>query len=93
MNWNEESQTRFDQLRMKAISGTLPQPERAELEDLFAQVETDEANYLAPALFQMGQEQVELRKRLADLQAENELLVKLLTQQEQFIVDNRNRPA
>lgn len=89
MDWNEETQVCFDKLRMKEIAGTLTEHEQAELAELFAMVEADEAIYLAPTIERMSHEQDTLRERLYRLQAENEALAKLLAQQEQLAADAR----
>ena len=89
MNWNAEMQTRFDQLRARELAGTLLAQEEAELMELVATLEADEARRLAPALAQMRAEQRGLREQLRALQTENEELAKLLGQQEQLVTDAR----
>lgn len=89
MNWNKEIQARFDQLRAAELAGTLTRQETAELAELVAALESDQARYLASTLTRMRAEQKTLRKQLGMLQSENEELAKLLSQQEQLAAEAR----
>ncbi len=89
MDWNAETQTRFDQLRMKEITSTLTEREQSTLDALSARVETSEDRYLVPAIELIRQEQDMLLERLSQVQTENELLAKLLAQQEKLAADAR----
>ncbi len=89
MNWNSETQTRFDQLRASQLAGALSTPEEAELAELAAALEADETRRLAPSLNQVRVEQTTLRERLQATQSENEELARLLNQQEQLVTDAR----
>lgn len=89
MIWNSETQTRFDQLRIKELAGTLTAQEKVELGELVATLESDETNRLTLALDQARAEQAILRERFCTLQSENEELARLLGQQEQLVADAR----
>lgn len=89
MEWNAEAQARFDQLRLRELAGALTPQEEAELAALVAGLEADEARCLAPAAERLRAEHEALRERLRALQAENEELARLLSQQEQLAADGR----
>jgi Mg2+ and Co2+ transporter CorA len=85
MNWNDEQQQRFDELRLRKLTQTLSSQEQQELDALVALLETDERKRLEPAIEKMRQEQGALRHRLEHAHAENMHLAALLEQQEQLI--------
>ncbi|MEW5986768.1 MAG: hypothetical protein AB1791_09055 [Chloroflexota bacterium] len=90
MTWDDETQMRLDQLRSGELAGTLTSQEQTELSQLMAIVEADEVQRLAPAMTNVRQEQALLRERLQELQAENEDLARLVSQQEQLAADARH---
>jgi hypothetical protein len=89
MNWTKDSQARLDSLRQKELAGTLTEPEQAELADLMAQVEADEARALAPAMHRLRGEVGDLERELGVVQGENEELARLLAQQQALAADAR----
>jgi hypothetical protein len=89
MDWNDEKQARFDELRLRELRGTLSLVEKTELADFLAALETAEAAYIVPAIARMEAEQSILKERLQKMQGNNEELAKLLYQQEQLAVEAR----
>jgi hypothetical protein len=89
MNWNPETQKRFDELRMHELSGSLDAAEQAELARLFAVIEAEEAESLAPGLQQSQVRYQMLREQLRQKQQVAEGLVEQISQQEQFITSLR----
>ena len=89
MDWNEEKQTRFDELRQRQLTGTLTVDEQTELAEMVAILEQEEARYLEPAIASLELEHVTSRERWQKLQADNGELAKLLHQQEQLAVEAR----
>lgn len=87
MEWNETTQSRFDELRMRELAETITPSEQAELAQLVTAIETEEAEFLAPAFEKMQATQRELQEKLALKQREAEELARLLQQQEQLISD------
>jgi len=86
MKWNDVQQKRFDDLRIRDLSGALTAEEQAELAAGYAFLEQEENLYLEPAIAQMDVEQAAMRERLEIMQADNE---ELAAQQEQLVVDAR----
>lgn len=86
---NDALNTRFSELRLKELKGTLTAAETEQLANLFKQLEDEEAAVLAPAVAAMRAEQVALRQRLLQAQTENEELASLLNQQEQLVTEAR----
>src|SRR5262249_38855647 len=80
---------RLDRLRDKELAGTLAGPEHAELAALIAQVETEEAQALGPAMDRLRTEVVELDNALSAVQDKNEELARLLSQQQNLAEDAR----
>ena len=89
MDWNDEQQARFDDLRRRELAGTLTADEQAELAEIMAILEADEARYLGPVIARMKMEQATMQERLQKLQSDNEELAKLLHQQEQLALEAR----
>jgi hypothetical protein len=89
MNWNETKQSRFDELRMRELAGTITPAEQTELSQLINMLETEEVELLAPALQKTQDRQHELQEKLDQKQREAEQLTRLLQQQEQLISDAR----
>ena len=87
--WNEEKQQRLDALSARQLAGTLNAAERRELACLIAEVETEEAVQLAPAIADLQREQDILRRKVHQSQANNEQLAALVAQQEQILADAR----
>lgn len=85
MEWNDTHQKRFDELRIRDLSGTLTAEEQAELAAGYAFLEQEEKLYLEPAIAQMDVEQAAMRERLEMVQADNEKLANLFYQQEQLL--------
>ena len=89
MEWNDEKQDRLDALRAAELTGSLDEASKAELTALIEALEAEERDRLAPALAQMRAEQSALRQRVQASEAENEQLVLLAAQQEQWLADAR----
>ena len=87
--WNADKQRRLDALNARQLAGTLNAAERRELARLVAEVEAEEAARLAPAMAQAHREQVILRRKVRQSQANNEQLAALVAQQEQILADAR----
>ncbi len=62
--WDENKQTRFDELRNCESSQPLSSAERKELAALIAELDREEEQLLAPALERALQEQTQLRQAL-----------------------------
>ena len=90
MNWTDEQQALFDELRARELTGTLTPEDQVRLAELIQVLEAEEARYLAPVAARMRAEQSALRKQLETLQTENEALARLLNQQEQLVADARH---
>lgn len=91
VDWNNEKQAWFDELRQRALIGTFTVDEQTELAEMVALIEQEEARYLSPAITRMTREQTALREHLQQLQADNEELAKLLHQQEQLAMGIRRQ--
>ena len=89
MDWNDQQQSRFDELREQEMVGALTNAEQTELDGMMAVLieEADEA--LVSAIGRLQQEQAELEAKLQKRQFENEELAKLLLQQEQLAAESR----
>ena len=84
MNWSDEKQARFDQLRQRELAGTLSAADQQELEALTAILTQAADDALLPAITRLQRERVELEARLQQRQHENEELAKLLQQRVNF---------
>lgn len=85
MDWNEEQQRRFDELRHREMIGPLDDAEQRELDSLRAQLEAAEAHDLQAALDQMQQAQEAGEAYLNEIQTRNEALATLVQQHEQLL--------
>jgi predicted nuclease with TOPRIM domain len=89
MNWSNEKQARFDDLRQRDLAGTLSAADRQELESLTAMLTQAADKALLPAVERLQRELMELEARLQQRQGENEELAKLLHQQEHLTAESR----
>jgi len=89
MNWSDEQQARFDELRQRERSGALNAAEQQELDSLITTLTQAADEALFPAISRLQHEQVKLEARLRQRQYENEALAKLLHQQEQLTAESR----
>lgn len=89
MKWSAELQARFDTLRLAEFAGTLSAAEADELAELTQTLQADDAVSLRPAMDRLRREQDELHEQLTSVQAENEELARLLSQQQQLVADAR----
>ena len=89
MDWNDEQQKRFNDLRRRELKGKLNTAEQTELAEIIAFLEEEEARYLGPAVARMEKEQTVMMERLQKLQTDNEELAKLVHQQEQLVLEAR----
>ena len=89
MDWNDEQQSRFDDLRQRELAGTLNSADRQELAALTAILTEAADEALLPAIAKLQHEQEILESRLQQRQYENEELAKLLHQQEKLTTESR----
>jgi len=89
MEWSEKKQARLDTLRAAEVTGTLDEAGQAELTAWLESLEAEERARLAPALARIKAEQAALRRQVREREAENEQLVALAAQQEQWLTDAR----
>jgi predicted nuclease with TOPRIM domain len=89
MNWTNEQQARFDDLRQRDLAGALSSSEEAELDELTAWLTAVADTALSPAVAQMIETQTTLRQQLQRQQEKNEALAGLLHQQEQLVAETR----
>lgn len=89
MNWSNEKQARFDDLRQRELAGTLSAADQQELESLTTMLIQAADKALLPAIERLQSELMELETRLQQRQDENEELAKLLHQQEQLTAESR----
>lgn len=89
MDWNDEQQSRFDDLREHELAGTLNSAERQELDTLTALLIDAADDALLPAITKLQHEQDVLNLRLQQRQHDNEELAKLLHQQEKLTTESR----
>jgi hypothetical protein len=87
MQWTEEMQLRFNELRQKELAGTLSAEEKNELAELFAVIEADEKQYLAGAMTRLREEDVLMQTQTEKRQQENMELARIISQQERLIAD------
>jgi hypothetical protein len=85
MSWKNSSQERLNHLRNRELAGTLTEPEQVELDVLMADIETEEARSLAPAMQQLHAEALELERDIAVVEAENEESARLLARQQALV--------
>lgn len=89
MEWTEETQRRFDELRQRELAGPFGEAEQRELTTLYAALEADEARSLGPTIERMGRAQQAVDTELVARQTRNEELATLVQQQEQLIAEAR----
>lgn len=89
MNWSNEQQARFDDLRQRELTGTLSADDRQELDALTALLTQAADASLLSAITRLQHEQAELEARLLEQQDENEELAMLLHQHEQLTAESR----
>ena len=90
--WTEEKQRRFDALRRDDIE-RLTADEQQEFGHLLAELEREEWAQLRPALAAYEQQRRELREELAQLQAEEVVLVGLAQRYEEWLARARRQFA
>ncbi|MGK3967792.1 hypothetical protein WMF38_26925 [Sorangium sp. So ce118] len=89
MSWTKDDQSKLDLLRGKELSGTLTEPEQAELAALMARIEAEEAALLAPEMARLRAEAGDVAAELARVESENEQLAQLMAQQQALVADTR----
>ena len=82
--WDENKQTRFDELRRGELSQLLSLAERQELTALIAELDREEERLLAPALEQSLQEQTQLRQALQQATVTSASLAIVVQRREQL---------
>lgn len=78
MNWSDEKQARFDELRQHELAGTLNEAELEELEALTVLLTQEADDALLPAIARLQCKQGQLEYQLQQRQDENEELAKRL---------------
>lgn len=89
MSWTKETQAKLDHLREKELRGALTAAEQPELAALVAEVEAEEAQYLAPAMTHLREDVEALIHEKRGVESRNEELARLLAQQQQLAGDAR----
>ncbi|XYH99781.1 hypothetical protein ACMHYB_08460 [Sorangium sp. So ce1128] len=89
MSWTKDDQSKLDRLRGQELSGTLTEPEQAELAALMARIEAEEAALLAPEMARLRAEAGDVAAELARVESENEQLAQLMAQQQALVADTR----
>lgn len=89
MNWTDEQQSRFDDLREYELAGTLNDVDWQELDALTTLLTEAADEALLPALTRLQHDQEDLESRLQQRQYDNEELAKLLHQQEKLTAESR----
>ncbi|HEX2687941.1 MAG TPA: hypothetical protein VHN14_15040 [Kofleriaceae bacterium] len=89
MSWTKETQARLDHLRAKELAGGLTAAEQSEVAALMAEVETEEAQSLAPAMTRLRGDVEALTQEVRGVESGNEELARLLVQQQQLAEDAR----
>jgi predicted nuclease with TOPRIM domain len=89
MNWSDEKQARFDDLRQRELAGTLSVADQQELASLTTMLTQAADEALLPATERLQRDLTELEARLQQRQDENEELAKLLHQQEQLTAESQ----
>jgi hypothetical protein len=87
--WNDEKQHRFDALRLKEAQGVLSDAQAQELQALFAELESDEAETLKEGMAKLDVRLDSLRAEKESIEAKNERLAAIVAEQEQLLVDAR----
>ncbi|HEX5082973.1 MAG TPA: hypothetical protein VFY40_13080 [Blastocatellia bacterium] len=83
--WNEEKQQLLDKLREKEFAGTLTSDEQEQLEQLFAEIDQEEAVMLQPFFERSEIEQQQMRKEIERLKKKNAVLDAIIEQEEQLL--------
>lgn len=89
MTWNDDTERRFTDLRLRELSGTLTDTEQTELEQMVAEIEEAEADALKESAERWQVERERLQEKLHQSEAENDELLQLLVQQEKLVADAR----
>ncbi len=87
--WSQEKQDRLDALRHCQAEGSLSESQSSELDALFAELDQEEADALAPAIERMQQRQEAMEAEEALLEAEAEQLRRLKGEHTQMVCDAR----
>ena len=87
MQWTEEMQLRFNELRPKELARTLSAEEKGELAALFSVIEADEKQYLAGAMTRLCEENALQQAQIEKRQQETMELARIISQQEQLLAD------
>jgi hypothetical protein len=87
--WSEEKSRRLDALRREEAERTLTEPERSELDALFAELDAEEARALRPALDRLTRETDELRAEKARVAAWAGELEHIVAEQEKLLSEAR----
>lgn len=83
--WTEEKQQLLDRLREKEFAGTLTSNEQEQLEQLFAEIDQEEAEMLRPAMERMDREIEAGKKEIEALEAENAMVEVILAKREALL--------
>lgn len=83
--WTEEKQHLLDKLREKEFAGTLTIDEQEQLEQLFAEIDQEEAAMLQPFFERSEREQQQMRKEIERLKKKNAVLATIVEQEEELL--------
>lgn len=87
--WDDATQHRFDQLRLKALTSELSAEEADELALLHQEADSFANDYLAQAVLTLQEEQTQLNEQLQKNEHINEALRVVQTQQETLLQESR----
>ncbi len=83
--WTEEKQRLLDSLREKEFAGALTSDEQEQLEQLFAEIDQEEAAMLRPFFERSEREQQQMQKEIERLKKKNAVLAAIVEQEEQLL--------
>jgi hypothetical protein len=87
--WDDEKQQQLDTLRQREAEGLLTEAESEVLRALLAELDTEEATALRPAIERMRARQEELSQERERVEQENERLAAILAKQERLLGEAR----
>lgn len=90
MQWNESTQERFNELRVKKFVEGLDEAESAEFRTYQTYLEQETATYLSPLIASLEQENAAMLKKLDETNVENAILLRIIEQQKQLVADARH---
>lgn len=85
VRWNDDKSRRFQALRATEAQGALTDAERAELEQLLADLDADEVDELRPAMERAGARAGELAAEKARLEAQADALARIAAEHQSIL--------